>query len=324
MPHIPVLLKEVVESLQPERGGIYVDATFGGGGYTRALIEAGADLVVALDRDPSVERHLADMPSALRKKIRFENTVFSRLPEVLKGVPGAEKGVNGIVMDLGVSSFQLDEEERGFSFMQDGPLDMRMGSEGLTAADVVNLYSEEGIADILYVYGEEKKSRHLARAIVNAREEAPFTTTLQLANLIASKLGKSKTGKHPATRSFQALRIFVNKELEELKLALSTFPPLLAEDGVLSVVTFHSLEDRMVKRSFQEVCGRTSNGSRYLPPLEDKTPSPYRQINVKPIRPSPEEEKLNPRSRSASLRSIKSFKHFSPISTFKSNQVSPL
>ena len=300
--HIPVMLPEVLEALSPVNDEIYVDATFGAGGYTRAILEAAECKVYAIDRDPNVQEFAKQLKADFPERFIFLAGSFSEMTELLKA-SGVEK-VDGIVMDLGVSSMQLDQAERGFSFMRDGELDMRQSQQGQSAADVVNSMEADDIADILYKYGEERKSRRIARAIVNAREEAPIETTLQLAEIIskaAPKFGKQKI--HPATRSFQALRIYVNRELEELEEALHASKKLLNSGGRLVVVSFHSLEDRIAKTFFTTCSRENLGGSRHLPLLEATDPPlftmPHRN---KAIAASEEESAINTRSRSAKLR----------------------
>lgn len=304
-PHIPVMLSEVVEQMRPADGEVYVDGTFGAGGYTRALLEAASCTVYAIDRDPSVavfaETLLREFPG------RFFYLVgsFSDMVELL-----AAKGVtrvNGVVLDIGVSSMQIDTASRGFSFRFDGPLDMRMSSTGLTAADVVNTTEEAELADIIYTLGEERESRRIARAIVRAREEKPIATTAELADIVRRVVRGTK-GIDGATRTFQALRIHVNDELGELERALAGAETLLAPGGRLLVVTFHSLEDRIVKQFFQSRSGETGGGSRHLPPvsLTHRGAAGHLPIFLlprkKPVLPSDAEARHNPRARSAKLR----------------------
>ncbi|MEM1345514.1 MAG: 16S rRNA (cytosine(1402)-N(4))-methyltransferase RsmH [Pseudomonadota bacterium] len=262
-PHIPVLLDAVIEALAPVAGGVFIDATFGAGGYTRALLDAGAARVVALDRDPeaiAAGRVLAEA----EPRLRLVETEFAAL-ETAAEAEGAAPA-DGVVLDVGVSSMQLDQAERGFSFRHDGPLDMRMGGTGPSATDLVNGASEGALADILHHYGEERAARRIARAIVRARSESPITRTARLAEVVSACLPPARPGQvHPATRSFQALRIAVNDELGQLAAALSGAERLLAEGGRLAVVSFHSLEDRVVKRFFQIGSGRAGAPS---PPWE--------------------------------------------------------
>ena len=260
-PHLPVLLAEVIEALAIAPGDVVVDGTFGAGGYSRAFLAAGAK-VTAFDRDPTAARFAADLSSDTFTLVCAR---FSDMGDVL-GAGAAD----GVALDLGVSSMQLDEAERGFSFLRDGPLDMRMGDQGETAADLVNTAEPEDLARILWVYGEEKKSRRIAGAIARRRVQQPFSRTAELADFIEAVLGGRRGAKsHPATRSFQALRIAVNDELAELEAGLIAAERVLKPGGRLAVVTFHSLEDRIVKAFLAERAGRTPAGSRHLPPVED-------------------------------------------------------
>ncbi len=262
--HIPVLGREAVESLNPHQGGIYVDATFGAGGYSRAILEVGRTRVIGIDRDRSAIAGGFELVDRSEGRLTLVEDRFSHLAEVCtaQGIDA----VDGVVMDVGVSSMQLDEAGRGFSFRLDGPLDMRMGDSGPTAADVVARASEAELADIIYVFGEERHSRRVARAIAAARKEAPIATTRALADIVA-RVVRSKPGDiHPATRTFQALRIFVNEELDELHLALEAAEQVLKPGGRLVVVSFHSLEDRIVK-TFLVERSTTGGGSRHLPEL---------------------------------------------------------
>lgn len=288
-PHLPVLIDAILDTVTPT--GLWVDGTFGAGGYTRAFLDRGAK-VIAIDRDPMVfamaESWAGDYPDLILKR-----GTFSELDE-LAGEP-----VDGVVLDLGVSSMQLDQAERGFSFLRDGPLDMRMGQEGLSAADLANEGSEALLADILFQYGEERASRRLAKAIIAAR---PFTTTLQLADVIESVLGKGKPGhSHPATRSFQAIRIAVNDEFGQLISGLEAAERALKPGGELAVVTFHSLEDRIVKKFMQARAGKTGGGSRHAP-VQEVEPATFELITRKAVTADKDELARNPRSRSAKLR----------------------
>ncbi|WP_309092548.1 16S rRNA (cytosine(1402)-N(4))-methyltransferase RsmH [Phenylobacterium sp.] len=293
-PHVPVLLNEVVDALAPAPGQTIVDGTFGAGGYTRAILGTGAK-VVAFDRDPTVKRFAADLPA---DRFRLVEARFSEMDDVLEA-----GSVEGLVLDIGVSSMQLDHPERGFSFMQDGPLDMRMGDAGPTAADLVNTADPAELARIFFVYGEERESRRIARAIAKRREEQPFTRTLELAEFIERALGGRRGAKiHPATRAFQGLRIAVNEELSELEAGLAAAERVLKPEGRLCVVTFHSLEDRIVKSFLQVRAGRTPAGSRHAPPVE-RTQAPSFQLLFNGARgPSEAEVAGNPRARSAKLR----------------------
>lgn len=291
-PHIPVLLRPLLKAVAPV-SGTWIDGTFGAGGYTRGLLEAGGEKVIGIDRDPMVFRMAADWAGQYGDRLRLVQGTFSEMDQ-LAGEP-----VDGVVLDLGVSSMQLDQAERGFSFQKDGPLDMRMGDSGPSAADLVNEASESEIADILFHYGEERASRRIARAIVAAR---PFETTLQLVQVIERCLPRPKPGQsHPATRSFQAIRIAVNDEFGQLAEGLEAAERALKPGGRLAVVSFHSLEDRIVKRFFQLRSGGEGQGSRYAPARKEVAPA-FTQKTRKAIGPDDEELAENPRARSAKLR----------------------
>ncbi|MGZ6038628.1 MAG: 16S rRNA (cytosine(1402)-N(4))-methyltransferase RsmH [Phenylobacterium sp.] len=293
-PHVPVLLDEVVDAMQPRAGKLLVDGTFGAGGYTRALLNKGAS-VIAFDRDPSAAKFAVGLPA---DRFRLVERRFSELDE--------ETGlasVDGVVLDIGVSSMQLDEAERGFSFMRDGPLDMRMAADGPTAADLVNEADPAEIARILFVYGEERESRRIARAIARRRDERPFTRTLELAEFIEKTLGGRRGAKvHPATRSFQAIRIAVNEELSELEAGLAAAERALKTGGRLCVVTFHSLEDRIVKTFFAVRAGKTPAGSRHAPPVAAGAAPSFQLLFNGAQGASEAELAANPRARSAKLR----------------------
>ena len=293
-PHIPVLLRPLLAAVAPVTG-VWLDGTFGAGGYTRGLLEAGADKVIGVDRDPLAFEMAADWASAYGGRLVMQPGVFSRMDEYAQDL-------DGVVLDLGVSSMQLDQAERGFSFMKDGPLDMRMSQEGESAADLVNNATEAQLADILFHYGEERASRRIAKAIVRARAEEPITTTLRLVEIIESCLPRPKPGQsHPATRSFQGLRIAVNAEYEELFQGLMAAERALKPGGQLAVVTFHSIEDRMVKRFFQSRAGKTGRANRYAPEVEQEQPQ-FTLKTRKAVGPDAEELQDNPRARSAKLR----------------------
>jgi 16S rRNA (cytosine1402-N4)-methyltransferase len=293
-PHIPVLLRPLLKAVAPVTG-VWLDGTFGAGGYTRGLLEAGADKVIAVDRDPLAFQMAASWAGAYGDRIEMVEGVFSRMDDYAQDL-------DGVVLDLGVSSMQLDMAERGFSFMKDGPLDMRMSQSGPSAADIVNTADEGVIADILFHYGEERASRRIARAILKARAEAPITTTLQLAGLIEKCLPRAKPGQsHPATRSFQALRIAVNDEYRELANGLAAAERALKPGGKLAVVTFHSIEDRMVKRFLQARSGTAGRANRYAPQAAE-TDAQFTQTTRKAIGPDDQELAENPRARSAKLR----------------------
>jgi 16S rRNA (cytosine1402-N4)-methyltransferase len=298
--HVPVLLKEAMEALDPREGGVYVDGTFGAGGYTRSLLDHGAR-VIALDRDPSAIRIGEELKAASGGRLELVEARFGELDEVVKRL--GEDAMDGIVLDIGVSSMQLDEAARGFSLRFDAPLDMRMGSSGRSAADILRDEDEATIADILFHYGEERASRRIARAIVADRETKPYTSTLELAEMIA-RVAPARRGEltHPATRAFQALRIAVNDELSELAHGLSAAERLLTPGGRLVVVTFHSLEDRVVKQFFASRSGRGRAASRRLPGEPVEAEPTFEVPRGQPIEASEAEISANPRSRSAKLR----------------------
>ncbi|MBI5129603.1 MAG: 16S rRNA (cytosine(1402)-N(4))-methyltransferase RsmH [Rhodopseudomonas palustris] len=296
--HIPVLGPEAVGLLAPHDGGVYVDGTFGAGGYTRLILEAADTRVIAIDRDRSAIAGGFDLVQSTGGRLTLVEDRFSNLAEVCEAQGRA--AVDGVVIDIGVSSMQVDQAERGFSFRLDGPLDMRMGGDGPTAADVVARASEADLANIIYIFGEEKYSRHVARAIIAARKDAPITTTRALADIVA-KVVFSKPGEiHPATRTFQALRIFVNEELDELYRALAAAERVLKPGGRLAVVSFHSLEDRIVK-TFLAERSRTGGGSRHLPELAQAASS-FTVLTKRPVTAGDAEVAANPRARSAKLR----------------------
>jgi len=294
-PHIPVLLDEVIAGLAPLPGETHVDGTFGAGGYTRALLAAGAN-VIAFDRDPDAIAEGQALVAESEGRLHLVADVYSRMGEAL-----ADHGIDqveGVTLDVGVSSMQLDRADRGFSFQADGPLDMRMGRSGMSAADFVNTADEAEIADVLFHFGEERQSRRVARAIVAAR---PITRTGELAHIVRRALGyREHDKKDPATRTFQAIRIHVNRELGELEDGLAAAEASLAPGGRLAVVSFHSLEDRIVKRFLKERSGATPSGSRHLPEIAQRTPS-FEAV-AKPVRAGEAELARNPRSRSATLR----------------------
>jgi len=299
-PHIPVLLKEVMEQISPKNGGIYVDGTFGAGGYTRAALQAADCKVYAIDRDPDAIANGQSLAEKFNGRLKLLHGTFGKMKELLQD-EGIEH-VDGVMLDIGVSSMQIDQAERGFSFQKDGALDMRMSQNGLSAADVVNKYGEKEIADIIYLYGEERYSRRIAAAIVSRRKERAFLTTLDLAHVIRSVVPHKKNDIDPATRTFQALRIYVNDELEQLRSGLSEAEALLTHGGRMAVVSFHSLEDRIVKNFIQEKSGKTARPSRYLPDVRGATAT-LKPLTKKPIVPSSQECLENPRARSARLRS---------------------
>ncbi|WP_420556253.1 16S rRNA (cytosine(1402)-N(4))-methyltransferase RsmH [Roseovarius sp.] len=291
IPHVPVLIEPILRAVAPVQG-VWLDGTLGAGGYTRRLLEAGAERVIGVDRDPLAIEMAAEWAD---DRVDLVQGTFSKLDEY-----GAD--LDGVVLDLGVSSMQLDRAERGFSFMKDGPLDMRMSQDGPSAADMVNEMDEAELADILFLYGEERASRRIARAIVRKREDVPIVTTLQLAEIIEGCLPRPKPGQvHPATRSFQAIRIAVNDEYGELVEGLEAAERALKPGGQLAVVTFHSIEDRMVKRFLAEKTGNTGGGSRHAPVVEQDPPT-FSQTTRKAIGPDEAELAENPRARSAKLR----------------------
>tara|TARA_R110002072_G_scaffold162400_1_gene314362 strand:- start:1869 stop:2846 length:978 start_codon:yes stop_codon:yes gene_type:complete len=290
-PHIPVLIRPLIAAVSPVTG-IWLDGTFGNGGYTRELLAAGADKVIGVDRDPVVFEMAAGWIADFGDRIETVQGEFSKLDQYASEL-------DGVVLDLGVSSMQLDMAERGFSFMRDGPLDMRMSQSGLSAADICNDADEAEIAAIIYLYGEERASRRIAKAILAAR---PLSTTLQLARIVSGCLPRSKPGQsHPATRTFQALRIAVNNEYGELAEGLMAAERALKPGGQLAVVTFHSVEDRMVKRFLQARSGGMANSNRYAPEIVQDTAA-FAVKKRKAIGPDDDELAINPRSRSAKLR----------------------
>jgi 16S rRNA (cytosine1402-N4)-methyltransferase len=296
--HIPVLGRQAIEMLGPRDGGMYVDATFGAGGYSRALLEVAGTRVIGIDRDRSAVTAGFDLVDRSEGRLTLVEDRFSNLAEIC-AAQGVDL-VDGVVMDVGVSSMQLDEADRGFSFRLGGPLDMRMGHEGPTAAEVIAKASETDLANIIYIFGEERYSRSVARAIVAARKEAPIVTTRALADIVAKVVRSKPNDIHPATRTFQALRIFVNEELDELHLALSAAERMLKPGGRLAVVSFHSLEDRIAKNFLVERA-KASGGSRHLPVIAQAAPS-FSILTKRPVTPDDDEIAANPRARSAKLR----------------------
>jgi 16S rRNA (cytosine1402-N4)-methyltransferase len=296
--HIPVLARRAVEFLALRDGGIYIDATFGGGGYSREILAAAECSVIGIDRDPSALARGADLVAAAGGRLVLIENRFSNLAAVARN--RGHEAVDGIALDLGVSSMQLDESERGFSFRAHGPLDMRMGNRGPTAADVVARASERDLARIIATLGDERHARPIARAIVRAREKAPLDTTRSLAETVERVVRPRAGAIHPATRTFQALRIFVNEELDELAAALRAAESLLRPGGRLVVVTFHSLEDRIVKTFLAERGSRPAP-SRHLPAISGPPPT-FRILTSRPVTPDDSEIAANPRARSAKLR----------------------
>ncbi|MDT9598035.1 16S rRNA (cytosine(1402)-N(4))-methyltransferase RsmH [Sphingosinicella rhizophila] len=295
--HVPVLLAEVMAALSPRQDEVHVDGTFGAGGYSKAMLDLGAR-VFAFDRDPDAIREGCILEDESGGRLTLVPERFSRMRQAL-----ADRGVDsvdGVTLDIGVSSMQLDRADRGFSFQADGPLDMRMSQQGRTAADFLNNAAEEEIADILYHYGEEPKSRRVARAIVAAR---PIERTGQLATVVRKALGHHPgMKKDPATRTFQAIRIYLNEELQELEGGLEAAEQVLKAGGRLAVVTFHSLEDRLVKRFLKARSGSLPTGSRHLPERKSAAPLPSFEAVARPVRAGEQELAANPRARSATLR----------------------
>ena len=292
--HIPVLLQAILDHVAPV-SGVWVDGTLGAGGYAKGLLDAGAEKLIGIDRDPLAHELAGVWAADYGDRVALHQTTFSKLDEVADQV-------DGVVLDLGVSSMQLDLAERGFSFQGDGPLDMRMSQTGRSAKELVNELDEAQIADIIYLYGEDRASRRIAKAIVKARELAPIETTGRLAEIIQSVMPRPKPGQsHPATRSFQAIRIAVNDEFGELVAGLEAAERALKPGGLLAVVSFHSLEDRVVKRFMRLRAGEAGGGSRYAP-AQVPEPATFQLINKKAIWPNAQELEDNPRSRSALLR----------------------
>lgn len=301
--HVPVLLTEVLQALTPVADGQYVDGTFGAGGYTRALLDAAPRTqVIAIDRDPDAIAGGQALVAASEGRLLLVPGRFSSLD--MLAAAHAPHGVDGVVLDIGVSSMQLDQAERGFSFRFDGPLDMRMSQDGICAADLVNREDEARLADIFYHFGEERRSRAVAHAIVEARRKAAITTTKQLADIIATVVRAEPRGPHPATRSFQGLRIALNDELGELVAALHAAERCLKPGGVLAVVTFHSLEDRIVKQFFASRSRKQAGGSRFKP-AEAVAPASFEPVMRGPIVAGEAETFANPRARSAKLRAAR-------------------
>jgi 16S rRNA (cytosine1402-N4)-methyltransferase len=293
-PHIPVLLRPLLAAVSPVQG-LWLDGTFGAGGYAKGLLDAGAERVIGIDRDPQAIEMASQWAGDYGNRLQVIDGTFSNLDTL------AAEPLDGVVLDLGVSSMQIDQPERGFSFQKDGPLDMRMSQSGDSAADIVNQTPEATLADILYLYGEERASRRIAHAIVEQRAKEPILTTLRLAEIVAKCLPRPKPGQsHPATRSFQALRIAVNAEYAELAQGLAAAERALKPGGMLAVVSFHSSEDRIVKRFLQLASGQDSNANRYAPATTQAV-ARFDQIS-RPIGPDDRELAENPRARSAKLR----------------------
>ena len=293
--HIPIMTNEVLGVLDPRDGGTYVDGTFGRGGHSRAILAAAKTRVFAIDRDPEA----IVIGSEMGDRLQIIEGRFGDMRLLLAGL-GIER-IDGVLLDLGVSSPQLDDAARGFSFQGDGPLDMRMGGDGPTAAELVNSADEQELADIIYNFGEERRARRVARAIVEARAEKPFTRTSELARVIRRVVRASKDGLDPATRTFMGLRIHVNDELEELRRGLAAAEQLLAPGGRLAVISFHSLEDRIAKTFLHQRADKSAGASRHLPEAPSEAPS-FRLIKRGAIKPAAAEARSNPRARSARLR----------------------
>jgi 16S rRNA (cytosine1402-N4)-methyltransferase len=300
--HVPVLLAEVMHYLAPAAGGTFIDGTFGAGGYSRAILAAGAS-VVAIDRDRKAVAAGAGLAASAGGHLTVIEGRFSELDAIAQ-LAGHER-VDGVVLDLGISSLQIDDPERGFSFREDGPLDMRMGSDGPSAADLVNGMERQDLARVIAVLGEEKKARLVAAAIATARARKPLSRTAELAEVVARAVGRRPADTiHPATRTFQALRIFINRELDELAEALAASERILAEGGRLAVVAFHSLEDRIVKRFLAERSATRAGGSRHRPAGEIALPS-FELLTHGVVTPGENEIRDNPRARSGRLRAAR-------------------
>jgi 16S rRNA (cytosine1402-N4)-methyltransferase len=301
MKHIPVMLEEVMHYLQPEDGKIYVDATFGAGGYTLELLKRANCIVYAIDRDPNVQILAEELALNYPTRLNFIPGCFGQMQTLLAKYNIGK--VDGIILDLGVSSMQLDQQERGFSFAKEAYLDMRMSCEGISAYEVVNFTKEEDLANIIYKYGQEHQSRQIASKICYLREKAPITTTTQLASIVRMVVKKSNKKIDAATKTFQAIRIFINQELEELEQILEVAPLLLNKNAKLVVVSFHSLEDSLVKKFIEQQSGKHQGISRYLPQeqVADNLIN-FKALTKRAIKPSEAELKINPRARSAKLR----------------------
>lgn len=298
-PHLPVLCAEMVQAVSPKAGEIIVDGTFGAGGYSQALLETSACHVIGVDRDPTVAPHVQQLKAIFPDRFTFKQGRFSELTALFQS-----NSIDSIVLDIGVSSMQIDTPERGFSFRFDAPLDMRMSASGRNAADILAHASEKALSDLLWQYGEEKASRRIAQAVVRLREQTPITTTKQLRDLIHEVIPARGSKTDPATRTFQALRIAVNEELEELERALAASLTLLRTGGRLVVVTFHSLEDRIVKQFMRTHATLPAASSRHMPSLTDSVQKPlaFTLLYPKGISATKEEITRNPRARSAKLR----------------------
>jgi len=299
--HIPVMAREVVDALQPRDGGRYLDGTFGAGGYTAAMLDRADCQVIAIDRDPDAIAAGRALAQRYAPRLRLIEGRFGDMADLLSA-EGVED-VDGVALDLGVSSMQFDQADRGFSFRASGPLDMRMEKSGASAADLVNEADETELADVIWRYGEERRSRRVARAIVEARRTKRIDTTGELAEIVRRAVGpQGRDESDPATRTFQALRIAVNDELGELERGLAAAEQVLAPGGRLAVVSFHSLEDRAVKEFVRARAGRTPGPSRHAPPRAGEQDATLRDLTRKPMVPSDVEIAANPRARSARLR----------------------
>jgi 16S rRNA (cytosine1402-N4)-methyltransferase len=309
--HKPVMLREIIDILNPKDGGIYIDGTFGVGGYSRAFLKTAHCQVWAIDRDPDAVEKGRALGRELPQRFHIIHGRYGEMDHLLS--KEAINIVDGVALDIGVSSPQLDQSERGFSFRKDAPLDMRMEKTGMSAADVVRDLNEQELSDIILRYGEERYAKRIARQIVKTRSYAPITRTQHLADVIRKVLPRSREKIDPATRTFQALRIYVNDELGELNRGLVAAERLLSQGGLIAVVTFHSLEDRCVKHFFRERSGLGANNSRHLP-YTQKNPPTFRELFKKPLRPQAIEISQNPRARSARLRAAEKLSTSSEVS----------
>lgn len=300
--HKPVMLHEVLSDLDPRDGEVYVDATFGAGGYTRAILESAQCTVIAIDRDETAQEIALGMKKEFGDRLIFVHAPFSRLKDILRD--SGFKFVNGIVLDIGISSMQIDDPERGFSFLKAGPLDMRMGTGcSQSAADMLACISEEELADLIWQYGEEKHSRRIAKEIVRAREHEDILTTSRLAEIVRSAVpGHQKPGHDKATKTFQAIRIAVNDELGELREVLKASLDVLSDQGRLVVVCFHSLEDRLVKKFIRSHANMNQRSSRHMPDIPEQNTAKLKLLRKKALKPGKVEIDRNPRARSARLR----------------------
>jgi 16S rRNA (cytosine1402-N4)-methyltransferase len=296
IPHTPVMLKEVIHYLCPQMGKTYLDGTFGAGGYSRAILLTDGTKVIAVDRDSSVSKYATDLQEQYSGRFQLNIDSFSNIKSLLHG-----QTVDGVVLDLGVSSMQLDEGERGFSFMKDGPLDMRMSNAGPSAADFINNASEQEIADVIFNYGDETQSRKIAKFIVHERAQAPITTTARLASIVHKAIGSRRGKIDSATKTFQAIRIHVNDEIGELSKLLDVVADVLNIGGIVVVVTFHSIEDRVVKKYLQGASEKKIAISKYAK-VQHPQDAVYKLLTTKVVIRSDQEIKKNPRARSAKLR----------------------